>query len=74
MKYVELSIKSSAVKNRLSLNLCARWKLFLILLEGLGDFSEIITCRNEDNEYKGLSIEEMMILNGQLGLCTFGSA
>ena len=33
-----------------------------------------MSCKNEVNEYKGLSIEENMILKGQLGLCTFGSA
>jgi len=33
-----------------------------------------MSYKNEANEYKGLSIEEIMILKGQLGLCIFGSA
>lgn len=44
------------------------WKLLSIWLKGLGTFLDKISCKKEANEYKELSMEEIIILSGYLGL------
>lgn len=56
------------------LNFSISWKLLSILLKDLSTFFEITLCKNEAKEYKELSNDEIIILNGISSLCIFDNA
>jgi len=74
--FVNRDITSSEIKQKplsifLSLNKLTNSKLLLIWPFALGRFLIIIPCREVASEYKRLSIDDIIILKRQLGLCTF---